>query len=58
MLSDKDIDAFAEDLVNRYGSLADFQALKRANALADAGDTLNSEVWFKIRERLIQLQAS
>jgi len=58
MLSEKDIDAFAEDLVNRYGSLADLQALKRANALADAGDMQNSEVWFKIRERLIELRAS
>ena len=56
MLTEKDIDAFAEELIIRYGELADVQALKRANVLAQAGDTQNSEVWFRIRERLIELR--
>lgn len=56
MITDKDIDAFAEELIIRYGALADVQALKRANVLAKAGDDRNSAVWFRIRERLIQLR--
>jgi hypothetical protein len=57
MLSDHDIDAFAEDLFNRYGALADIQALKRAHALADEGDERNSRLWFRIRDRVLEMRS-
>lgn len=56
MLPDSDIQAFAEDLFEKHGPMADVQALKRANSLAAMGDRDNSLLWFEILDRVRELQ--
>lgn len=56
MLAEADIQAFAEDLFDRYGPMADVQALKRANSLAAMGDEQNSRLWYEILDRVRALQ--
>ena len=56
MLAEADIQAFAEDLFERHGPMADVQALKQANALASIGDKQNSLLWFEILDRVREVQ--
>ena len=56
MLAKADINAFAEDLFDQYGPMADVEALKRANSLAAMGDEQNSLLWYEILDRVRELQ--
>lgn len=56
MLSERDLQAFAEDLYYQYGSMADLHALKRAKDSAAQGDGRNRDLWYQILDRVRELQ--
>jgi hypothetical protein len=55
-LAEPDIDRTAAALINRYGRRATAQAIERAEALTQLGDTNGASVWRAVGEAVGELQ--
>jgi len=52
----QDYEAFAEDLIHKYGRDGRLEALKRAKLCQRIGDVRSAEVWLAIGERVKAMQ--
>lgn|GEM_PF-2502024 len=54
-MTPQDFEAFAEDMLHRYGANSVFEALKRMRTCRAAGDHRNAEVWMAITNRVREM---
>jgi hypothetical protein len=58
MILDRDIWRAANLLISEYGDGAEFVAARRADEMLDRGDHEGETVWLRIRQAIVEMQAT
>jgi len=55
-MTPQEFEAFAEDMIHKYGPKSVVEAMKRAKMCLAIGDERNAEIWMVITSRVRELQ--
>jgi hypothetical protein len=55
-MTQQDFEAFAEDMIHKYGPRSVVETMKRAKMCLAIGDERNAEIWMVITSRVRELQ--